>query len=207
MSGHLAILGASGHGKVVADTAALNPEWKTISFFDDAWPYISSELPWPVVGNTEALLDILEQFSGIVIGIGNNAVRQQKHEFLVKHAAPIVSIIHPQAYISSRAEIGVGSVVFACAVINIHAKIGLSSIINTGATVDHDCLLADFVHISPGAHLGGSVEVGSRSWIGIGSSVRHCIVLGSDVMVGAGSVVVKPINNNQIVAGVPAKSL
>lgn len=207
MTKHLAILGASGHGKVIADAAALNPNWDRISFFDDAWPVTPDDLPWPVLGDTNALLETLDQFSGVVIGIGNNIIREQKHKLLVKHEASIVSIIHPRACISSLVDIGEGSVVLAHAVINIHAYIGCGCIINTGATIDHDCKLSDFVHISPGSHLGGMVEVGERSWLGIGSSVKQCIAIGSDVIVGAGSVVVKPVVNNQVVAGVPARPL
>jgi len=207
MSQHLAILGASGHGKVIADTAALNPKWQKISFFDDAWPDTDSEMPWPVVGKTNSLLQALDQFSGVVIGIGNNAIRQQKHNLLVEYNAPIVSIVHPRAYISPFVTLGVGTVAFACAVVNIHCSIGLSCIVNTAATIDHDCRLADFSHASPGSHLGGGVEVGERSWIGIGSSVKQCVIIGSDVVVGAGAAVVKSLPNNQVVAGVPAKLL
>ena len=204
---HLAIIGSSGHGKVIADTAALNPKWQKISFFDDAWPDMDCDLPWPVIGDTNILLENLSQYTGVVIGIGNNTIRQKKHNLLVKHKAPIVNIVHPQAYISSFTSIGCGSVVFAGAVINIHSSIGRSCIINTGATVDHDCKLADFVHVSPGANLGGLVEVGKKSWIGIGSSVKQCTVIGADVIVGAGSAVVKSVMSNQLVAGVPARAL
>lgn len=204
---HLAILGASGHGKVIADAAALDPAWQKISFFDDSWPDSISELPWPILGNTNSLLETLDEFSGVVIGIGDNALRQQKHHLLVKHAAPIVSIIHPKACISPFVDLGLGSVVFAHAVLNIHASTGLSCIVNTGATIDHDCQLGDFVHISPGAHLGGAVVVGDRGWVGIGSSVKQCISIGSDVVIGAGSAVVKSLENNQVVAGIPAMPL
>ena len=203
----LAILGASGHGKVVADTAALNPKWQEISFFDDAWSDMDCDSYWPVIGDTSILLENLGHYTGVVIGIGNNNIRQEKHDLLVEHKAPIVSVIHPQAYISSFTSIGCGSVVFAGAIINIHSSIGRSCIINTAATVDHDCELSDFVHVSPGANLGGSVEVGEKSWIGIGSSVKQCTIIGADVVVGAGSAVVKSVAGNQLVAGVPARTL
>ena len=204
---HLAILGASGHGKVIADTAALNPKWQKISFFDDNWPDMDCDLPWPVIGDTYTLLENLGRYTGVVIGIGNNTIRQKKHDLLVEHKAPIVTVIHPQAYISSFTSIDCGSVVFAGAVININSSIGRGCIINTGATVDHDCKLADFVHISPGVNLGGSVEIGEKSWIGIGSSVKQCTIIGADVVVGAGSAVVKSLLGNQLVAGVPARTL
>lgn len=204
---HLAILGASGHGKVIADTASLDSHWKSISFFDDSYPNSPNVPPWDIIGNTASLLDKLDQFSGVIIGIGNNTIRQQKHELLASRHAPITKIIHPSAYISPYSKLSEGCVVFANAVINIHTTIGCSSIINTGATIDHDCKLADYTHISPGSHLAGNIQVGKYSWIGIGSSIRQGINIGENVIIGAGSTVVKNIPDHQVVAGTPAKLL
>ena len=204
---HLAILGASGHGKVVADTAILSFYWEKISFFDDAWTDLTNYLPWPILGDTQLLLNKLKEFSGVVVGIGDNVVRQEKYELLVSHNAPLATIVHPTAYISSHAQIGAGSVVFAQVAINIHANIGLGAIVNTGATIDHDCVLDDYVHISPGANLGGCVKVGRRSWTGIGSAVKQGITIGADVKTGAGSTIVQSVSDHQIVVGTPAKPL
>ena len=77
----------------------------------------------------------------------------------------------------------------AGACINVGARIGEACIINTGATVDHDCLLAEGVHICPGAHLAGNVEIGPRTWFGIGAVARQGIRIGADAVIGAGSVV------------------
>ncbi|MBT6282943.1 MAG: acetyltransferase, partial [Phycisphaerae bacterium] len=77
----------------------------------------------------------------------------------------------------------------------------------TGATVDHDCELADGVHISPGANLGGNVTVGECSWIGIGACVKNGVTIGKNVIVGAGAAVVQDVPDNVTVVGVPAKEL
>ena len=204
---HLAILGAGGHGKVVADTASLDPKWQTISFFDDAWPFSFTGSPWPLVGDTNNLLDKLLYFDGVIVAIGDNNLRQKKHELLVKHQASLAVIIHPTAYVSPNAHVGLGSVIFSHSVINIDAKIGYSGIVNTGATIDHDCELADYVHISPGVNLSGGVHVGVRSWIGVGSAVRQGISIGMDAVVGAGAAVVEHVADKQTVVGVPAKPL
>jgi len=92
-------------------------------------------------------------------------------------------------------------------VVNADAQIGRGVILNTGCSVDHDCILQDFVHISPGARLAGNVRVGAGSWIGIGAVVREGVRIGSDVMVGAGATVINDIPDNTRVAGVPARAL
>jgi len=201
----LAILGASGHGKVVADTAE-SCGWSSISFFDDAWPDVKLNGVWSVVGNTQSLLDQLADFDGVVVAIGNNRIRYEKMLQLESAGALLVPLIHPSAVVSKYASIGKASVVFAGCVVNVGCRVGKGCILNTACTVDHDAVLGDAVHISPGAHLAGGVTVGDRSWVGIGASVRQMIAIGSDVMIGAGAAVVAHVPDGETVVGVPARS-
>ena len=97
--------------------------------------------------------------------------------------------------------------VFAQAVVQPDSRIGEGAIINTAATVDHDCRLGGFVHISPGVHLGGGTQVGNGAWVGIGACTRQQIRIGKNAVVGAGAVVVKDISDGLTVAGNPAKPL
>lgn len=200
----LAVLGASGHGKVVADTAQCCG-WDQVDFFDDAWPGLTSNGNWLVVGDSATMYARLQNYQGVIVAIGNNVVRQAKLAALIDAQAPVVSLVHPAAVISQYAALGTGSVAFAGAVVNADAKIGLGAILNTGSSVDHDCVLGDTVHVSPGVRLAGAVSVGARSWIGIGACVRQSIRIGSDVVVGAGAAVVSDVSDGVVVAGVPAK--
>ena len=202
----LAILGASGHGRVLADVAHA-AGWQRIEFFDDNLLNISSVQNWHVGGNTKQLISRIEKFDGVIVGIGNCTIRGQMHRLLKSAGGRLVTIVHPRAWVSPHAKLGDGCVVMAGAVINIGASIGDAGIVNTGATVDHDCILGEAVHISPGAHLAGDVRIGNASWIGIGAAVRQGIAIGSGVMVGAGAVVVKPIPDGETVIGNPAMPL
>jgi sugar O-acyltransferase (sialic acid O-acetyltransferase NeuD family) len=200
----LAILGASGHGKVVADAAQLSG-WSEVVFFDDAWPELQVNSHWPVVGDTLALLSQIGDVDGVIVAIGNNSIRLEKLTMLNDLGVSLATIIHPQAVVSRYSNIGGGSIVCAGAVVNTDACIGLGAILNTGCSVDHDCLLADAVHISPGARLAGGVNVERCAWVGIGSVVRQQLTVGESAVVGAGAVVVKNVLKNTVVKGIPAQ--
>ncbi|WP_448197316.1 acetyltransferase [Pseudomonas putida] len=202
----LAILGASGHGKVVADTAEACG-WTEIVFFDDAWPSRTTNGIWKVIGTGIDLVKRAREFDGVAVAIGNNVIRQAKLAALVQHGAVLATLIHPAASVSRHAIVGAGSVIFAGAVVNPGACVGVGCILNTGCSVDHDCVLADSVHISPGARLAGGVSVGQCSWVGIGACIKQMIILGADVVVGAGAAVIANVDDGTTVVGVPARAL
>lgn len=200
----LSILGASGHGRVAASIALLLG-YKDIDFYDDAYEKIDRFDPWKVHGDFNEMKNKLRKNQhDAFVAIGNNEIRMKKIEELSDDFR-IVSLIHPNACVWQDVEIGEGSIVMANAVINIDSKVGRGCIINTSSTVDHECTLLDGVHLSPGGNLAGGVHVGQNSWIGIGASVKECVHISDGVIVGAGACVIRDIQSNQKVVGVPAK--
>lgn len=204
MTARLAILGAGGHGQVVAD-AALAGDWDEVVLFDDGGGPASGH--WAVAGTRTDLLNRLGDFQGVVVGVGANPARRSLSGVLAGAGARLATVIHPRATVSPYAGIGAGSVVLAGAVVSIGARLGQAVIVNTGATVDHDCELADGVHVAPGAHLAGGITVGAESWIGVGAVVREYAAIGAGSTVGAGAVVVGPVPDGLTVVGNPARPL
>ena len=95
----------------------------------------------------------------------------------------------------------------AGAVVNPYAKLGCSCIVNTCASVDHDCIVGNYVHISVGAHICGAVTIGEGVWVGAGSTIINNIRVCPECLLGAGSVVVKDIDQTGTYVGVPAKQI
>jgi sugar O-acyltransferase (sialic acid O-acetyltransferase NeuD family) len=209
MSG-LLILGAGGHAKVVAETAIASGLASSVAFLDDrcigpdACP---PALGWPVIGPLAFALeaDTRPRFDAAVVAIGHAATRLFWIEKLQSAGYTLPVLMHPTSWVSSSAQIGPASVVFAQAAVQAQATIGKGAILNTNCSVDHDAQLSDAVHICPGARLAGEVQVGARSWIGIGASVIQQVRIGSDVTVGAGAAVVRDLPNGVTAVGVPAR--
>ena len=197
----LVIVGAGGHGRVIADNAWKNG-YTDICFVDDS--ATGTCLGFPIVGTCAELLSLNDGSTGFVIGIGNNAIRKQIAE---RYDVPWATLIHPSVQIGLHVSIGEGTVVMAGAVVNANATIGSHCIINTGAIVEHDNVIGDYVHISPNAVLGGSVQVGEQTHIGIGATVRNNITICSGCVIGAGAVVVKNIGECGSYIGVPAEKM
>lgn len=197
------IIGASGHGKVVADIVEKNGD-QVMGFLDDNPALSDTFVGFPVLGKTEQYKEYPD--AAYVVAIGNPVIREK----IVKKLNTVTwyTAVHPTAVISNLdTSIGEGTVIMANAVVNAGAKIGKHCIINTGAIVEHDNQLADYVHISVGTKLAGTVSVGRSTWIGIGASVSNNLSICADCMIGAGAVVVKEINEAGTYVGVPAKKV
>jgi sugar O-acyltransferase (sialic acid O-acetyltransferase NeuD family) len=195
----IAIIGAGGHGRVVADTAE-RIGYSEICFLDVNYPEKQQSGEWPIVGKPEACGDWVK-----FVAIGNNSIREETCKVIGLDGMP--TLVDSSAIVSRHSKIGRGVLVVAGAIINVGTEIGDGCIINTGASIDHDCVIGNFAHISPGAHLAGGIEIGNKSWIGAGAVVREGIKIGDNVIVGAGAVVVADIPDSQIVVGNPARPI
>lgn len=187
------IFGASGHGKVV-NAIAINNDIIIDGFVDDNYEQ-DSYLGIPV--------NKILKTDKIIIGIGNNATRKmlansyrdQWHNALV----------HKSASVSLQNQIGLGTVVMPLAVINEAYAIGNHCIINTAAVVEHDCVIKDFVHISPNVTLSGGVVIDEGTHVGAGSVVIPGIKIGKWCTIGAGTVVIRDIPDYAVVVGNPGR--
>lgn len=198
----LIIIGAGGHGRVIADIAQKLGTYETISFLDDG--DAKETMGLPIVGKASDVEKYVDT-ADIFVAIGNNKVRGEFIERLLAMGANVPTLIHPSAIIGACVEIGVGTAIMAGAVINPCSKLGKGVIINTCSSIDHDCIVGDYTHISVGVHLAGTIKVGKHSWIGIGAAIKNNTNICENCMVGAGAVVVKDILESGTYIGVPAK--
>lgn len=197
----LIIVGASGHGKVVADIAKKNG-YTDIAFLDDNE---NCRLcgQYSVIGKCKDALRYRD--ADFIVAIGNSEIRCKIQAYLLEMHLHVISLVHPQAIIAEHVEIGLGSVVMAGAVINPYVTVGQGCIVNTCASVDHDCVIGNYAHVSVGAHVAGTVEIGDHTWIGVGAIIRNNTKITNNCMIGAGAVVIQDIKETGTYMGVPAR--
>ncbi|PGK34799.1 acetyltransferase [Bacillus anthracis] len=203
MKEKLLIIGASGHGKVIADIALKMNKWQSIAFLDDN-ENVKSSMGIEIIDKSASISKYIDDYD-FFVGIGNNAIREKIQRQLEAEGASIPVLIHPSAIIGEQVYLEAGTVVMAGSVINCCTKIGKGCIINTASTVDHDNVIEDYVHISPGAHLAGMVKVGRGTWLGIGSVVSNNINITHNCKIGAGAVVIRDITESRTYVGVPVR--
>lgn len=203
MSG-VVVIGAGGHGKVVADIL-LCCGINILGFLDDNHTLWNTQIiGFPVLGSITEYQNY--GCNGFALGVGSNKVRREIVERLGNPSESLwMNAVHPSAVVSSSVRIGHGVVIAAQAVVNPDTHIGNFSIVNTSASVDHDCIIGDFAHIAPGSHIAGDVTVGQGVLMGIGSKAIPGRSIGDWAVIGAGATVVQDIPANVIAKGTPAR--
>lgn len=191
------LYGAGGHAKVVID-CLLSQEQEVHGIFDDKSDLVSLN-GFDVLGRYDS-----EYLSNqeLVVSIGDNQIRKNvianiKHKF--------GKAIHKSAIVSRYAQIGEGSVILHNTVLQSGAKIGKHCIINTSSSIDHSCVVENFVHVSPKVTLCDNVKVGEGTHIGAGATVIPQITIGKWCVIGAGAVITQNLPDYSFVVGVPGK--
>ena len=203
------IIGASGHGRVIADILKQSPEYELIGFIDSFKRPGIKILDYEVLGSEETLVTLFKE-SGIskgIIGIGDNYTRKQMADKIMGMIPEFqfINAVHPDAVISESVSMGNGVAVMAGTVVNPGTKIGNHCIINTKSSIGHDSEIEDFSSVAPGVTVGGHVTLDALSALSIGSVIRNSVKIGRNTLIGAGSLVLNNFGDNVVAYGNPAK--
>jgi len=205
----LVIVGASGHGLVVADIVRCSARFEVVGFLDSGKPVGPGPAGLPIFGSVEAAAELAKRhgFTDCLVAVGHNDTRRRCVERLAALMPELrfPAVVHPSAVVADGVVLGMGTVVMAGAVLNPGCVIGRHCILNTGCRLDHESRLGDFASLAPGVVTGGNVLIGEGAAIGLGASIIHGMSIGRETVIGAGAVVVKDIPANVVAMGVPAR--
>lgn len=202
----LILIGGGGHCKSVIEVAE-SAGYSIIGILDTLDAVGKEVLPgYRVIGTDDDIPKYVEECD-FVIAVGfikNPTLRIKLYNNVKEAGGRLATIVASTAHVSKYAFIGEGTVVMHHAFVNAGAKVGRNCIINTFADIEHDAVIGNQCHISTGAMVNGECTICDNCFIGSQSVCVNCIDIGSDIIVGAGSVIRKSIDKKGIYAGNPA---
>lgn len=207
----IAIVGAGGLGREVAwlleRINLIEEQWDILGYYDDFLKDTKEVINYPMLGTVNDLLSTQSEIS-IVCAIANPIIRKKIIEKLGKNnCISFPTIIDPSVIISPDVNFGIGNVIMMNSLISVKTSIEDFCIITYSCTLGHDVKLSDFVTVYPGTNIAGNVIIQKQCEIGTGSQIIQGKKIGSNSIVGAGSVVVKDLLGDSTYVGMPAKSI
>ncbi len=215
MHEQIVIYGGGGFAREVAwlvQTCNTNEHSFKVECFinDDESAHGSRVNDVPVMG----IQDAYSRFPNakVVGGVGTPEIRQRLMEKSLDIGFGFLTIMHPRIEMSDRVEVGKGVVICAGCILTTNISLGQHVQINLDCTIGHDVILGDYTTLAPGVHVSGCVHFGERVYVGTGAviingTLNEPLIIGDDVVIGAGACVTKSIPSGLTVVGVPAKPL
>jgi sugar O-acyltransferase (sialic acid O-acetyltransferase NeuD family) len=201
-----AILGGGGHAHVVLQLVREGGH-RVIGYAAPAASTAGWSIPW--LGTDEDLLARADA-AGLTaaLGVGKVDAGERRLRLLERYEAAgigVPALASRSATVHDDVERGPGTVVLSGAVVVTGSRLGRACIVNTNASVDHDCVLEDDVHVAPGVTLCGGVHVGAHTLIGAAATVLPGVSICARSVVGAGATVTRAIVEAGLYLGTPAK--
>lgn len=211
MAEGILLIGGGGHAKSIIDSLRTNKEMQIVGILDRKEKIGEVINGIKIIGTDQDLTDYYHQgikYAFISIGsIGVPKQRKKVYEQIKKIGYSCPNIIDHTAILSSKVRLGEGNYIGKGAIINAEAVVGSHCIINTGCIVEHDCRIENFVHLATGSILCGGVQIGEGAHVGAHSTIIQYKKIGSNSLIGAGSVVVSDINEHTKAYGNPCREV
>lgn len=168
MNRNLLILGAGIYGLITKEIAESMGCFDKIAFADDFAHQTLNGIP--VIGTTDDLSELSEEYNNAIVAIGKTAVRSSMIKKIENEPKmKLATLISPRAFVSSSAKIGEGSVIEPMATVSALCTLGKGCFVCAGAVVNHACECGDTVQVDCNATVTGNAVVPSGTKIIAGS--------------------------------------
>ena len=196
------IIGTGGHANSILDL--VHDSGNKIDYFVGFDNNIAFFQDIPVVGIKD--INNLPLNYKFIFGIGDFKIRNRilMELPLNEISSRFPPVIHRTSYVSTKARIGNGTVIFANTYVGPNTTVGTFCVLNTNVTVEHNCSLGDYNSIAPSTTIAGGVTTGSKCFFGMGSLISNNVSIGSESIIAANSFVNESVPENSFLAGNPA---
>ena len=202
----IVIVGAGGFGREVLQYLKdIHGHDPVKGFLDDHLTEMQpASLDQRILGRISDYVPAADEF--FVLAIGNPALRFKLARELSDRGAEFISVIHPQAYIASSAQLGKGCIIAPFATIGANAVLGDQVVMTFYSSVAHDAVVGDASALSPHSVANGGARLGIASFLGTASIVNPTKSVGDCAKVAAGSVVYRDVPPKSLASGNPARA-
>lgn len=206
----LFIIGAGGMGRETLVWALDIPgdtrDWEVGGFLNSIPTALDGyECAYKIVG--DPLTYPISTGDRFLCAIGDPQKRLLLCNKLRERGATFITLIHPTAIVGPRCIIGEGCIICPRVVVTCDVTIGDFVIININSTVGHNAVIGDGCTLSSHCVVTGFAKLGITVLMGTSASVLPKASVGDNAIVGAGSVVLRRVEPNKTVVGVPARQV
>ncbi|MFC1666042.1 acetyltransferase [Pseudomonadota bacterium] len=183
------LLGAGGHARACIDVIEQEGRFTVTGLVGLRDEIGSCVFGYPVLASDADLSDLLTDFEHVLVAVGQIKTplpRIRLFNLLQQAGSSTPTIVSPLAHVSPHASVGPGTIVMHGAIVNAGAVVGRNCIINSHALVEHDAVIADHCHIATSAAINSGVHVGTGTFIGSNTSIRQCVEIGEQCVIGMG---------------------
>ena len=202
----LIILGGIAHGAEMAEIVErmnhVKNVWNLLGFIvsEEEMEKKRSELNgYPILGTSELLVKYPNAFFAPDVSTWARSLNIP--------LSRMISLIDPSAFVSRSARIGVGCVIYPHCFIGLNAVLGNYVFCLSGSIINHDVVLEDRVVITSGVSLAGYVHVERDCYLGQACTCKQFVRIGSNSLIGMGSVVLDDVPASSVMIGNPARKL
>ncbi len=208
MKEQLLIYGAGGLGKEVLSLVRALEQFETLGFIDDGLRKDTVVKGLRVLGG----LDVLNSFTtpvNLIIAIGDPSAKSILVKMIDPSRVYFPVLIHPSVIIQDEESItiGEGSIITAGCILTTDIRIHSHVLINLNTTIGHDVAVGSFSSVMTGVNIAGTVKIGDGVLVGAGANILNGVSIGNFSKVGMGAVVVKDVEADTTVVGIPARKI
>lgn len=145
-----------------------------------------------------------------LLTMGDNEIRTNLSEKIISLGGSVPSLIHPMSVISRFAKISsIGVYILPFTFVQADSCIGKNTILLSHVNISHTTMIGNSCFIAGGATIGAYTVMEDYVFIGQGalsiSGKVSCI--GEHSYIGARALLTKDVNRNDIITGIPGKSI